>query len=91
MAAARAADTRAAERRAAEARQLVAMPALIGLKLDIAMDVAEDAGLTAVTVCRTPGDDIPLWWSNWRITGQDVPPGERVAAGRQICVSAARN
>ena len=66
------------------------MPALVGLKLSTAMDVAAEAGLTAVTVCRTPGGDTPLWWPNWRITGQDVPPGHRTTADKQICVSATK-
>jgi hypothetical protein len=99
VAAANAADAKAAAERAAEAeaaraeaarKQVVAMPVLVGLKLDEAMDVAAAAGLTAVTVCRTPDGDTPLWWPNWRITGQDVSPGTRTSADRQICVSATK-
>ena len=99
VAAANAADAEAAAKRAAEAeaaqaeaarKQVVAMPALVGLKLNIGMDVAAEAGLTAVTVCRTPDGDTPLWWPNWRITGQDVPAGTRISAGKQVCVSAAK-
>jgi hypothetical protein len=97
MAAAQAADARAAAERAARAeaehrarmrRQVVAMPALVGLRLDRATDVASKAGLTDVTVCRTPDGDTPLWWSHWYITGQDVPAGARIEVGRQICLSA---
>jgi len=64
LAAAQAADARAAAERAARSRtehqararrRVVAMPALLGLRLDRAMDVAAEAGLTGVTVCRTPG------------------------------------
>jgi hypothetical protein len=99
MAAAKAADARAAEERAAKSKaaqlaaarkQVVAMPALVGLKLDAGMDRAADAGLTAVAVCRTPDGDTPLWWSNWRITGQDVPAGTRINAGAQVCLSATK-
>ncbi|MFI7546028.1 PASTA domain-containing protein [Actinoplanes sp. NPDC049599] len=99
VAAAKDADARAAADRAAAARaaqvaaarkRVVAVPVLVGLKLDVAMDLAADAGLTAVDVCRTPDGDTPLWWSNWRITGQDVPPGTRVDADERVCVSAAK-
>jgi hypothetical protein len=95
VAAANAADARAAARRAAEAKaalrkQVVAVPRLVGHKLDEAMDLADDAGLTAVTVCRTPEGDTPLWWSNWRVTGQDVPAGTRVSADRPVCLTAAK-
>jgi hypothetical protein len=99
VAAAKAADAEAAAERAARARaaqvaaarrQVVAMPALVGLKLDVAMDVATDAGLTAVTVCRTPDGDTPLWWSNWLVTGQDVPAGSRIRVDRQVCVAATK-
>jgi len=99
VAAANLADAKAAAERAAEAKatlmeatrkRVVAMPALVGLKLNIAMDVAADAGLTAVTVCRTPDGDTPLWWSNWRVTGQDVAAGTRISDGTPICVSATK-
>jgi hypothetical protein len=99
LAAAQAADDRAAEERAAKAdaaiaeqarKRIVAMPALVGRKLDAAMDLAADAGLTAVTVCRTPDGDTPIWWSHWRVTGQAVPPGTRVGHDQQICLSAAK-
>jgi hypothetical protein len=97
VAAAQAADTRAAAERAARAEaeqlararpQAVVMPALVGLRLDRAMDVAANAGLTDVTVCRTPHGDTPLWWSNWHITGQGVPAGRRIDVDRQVCLSA---
>jgi hypothetical protein len=99
VAAANLADAEAAAERAAKAKaarveatrkRVVAMPALVGLKLNIAMDLAADAGLTAVTVCRTPDGDTPLWWSNWRVTGQDVAAGTRISGGTPICVSATK-
>jgi hypothetical protein len=95
VAAANAADAQAAARRAAEAKAalrkpVVAVPRLVGHRLDDAMDLAGDAGLTAVTVCRTPAGDTPLWWPNWRVTGQDVPAGTRVVADRPVCLAAAK-
>ena len=91
--AAKAADAKAAAARAARAKaagqeQIVTMPALAGLKLNVARDVAAEAGLTGITVCHTPDGDTPLWWSNWRVVAQDVPAGTRVGTGRFICLSA---
>ena len=91
--AAKDADAKAAAARAARAKtdgqeQIVTMPALAGLKLNVARDVAAKAGLTGITVCHTPDGDTPLWWSNWRVVAQDVPAGTRVGTDRFICLSA---
>jgi hypothetical protein len=66
------------------------MPELVGRKLNVAMDLATDAGLAGVTVCRTPDGDSPLWWSNWRVTAQDVPAGARIDAGQEVCLAAVK-
>jgi hypothetical protein len=66
------------------------MPELVGQKLNVAMDLATDAGLAGVTVCRTPDGDSPLWWSNWRVTAQDVPAGARIGAGQEVCLAAVK-
>lgn len=83
----------AAEKAAAQraANRMVRMPNLVGLKLTIALDVASNAGLTGVTVCRTPDGDIPLWWSNWRVLGQDITAGERIRASRTVCLDAMKD
>ncbi|GAA3956948.1 PASTA domain-containing protein [Actinoplanes auranticolor] len=95
--AAKAADARAAAARAAEAkaaeqqradREIVAMPALVGLGPAGALDAAERAGLTGVTVCGTPEHDIASRSSDWRVTAQDVAAGTRISADRRICLSA---
>jgi hypothetical protein len=93
LAAAQAADARAAGERADRAAaqdRVIAMPALVGRKLNVAMDLATDAGLAGVTVCRTPDGDSPLWWSNWRVTAQDVPAGARIDAGQEVCLAAVK-
>lgn len=66
----------------------VRMPNLVGLKLSLAMDISNNVGLTNITVCRTPGGDIPIIWSNWRVTGQDVDAGTRIKANKAICLDA---
>jgi hypothetical protein len=86
---AKAAAEKAAAQRAAD--RMVRMPDLVGLKLNIALDVATNVGLTGVTVCRTPGGDIPLWWSNWRVLDQDVTAGKRIRASRTVCLAAMKD
>ena len=39
---------------------------------------------------KTPDGDTPLWWSNWRVTDQDVAAGTRISGGTPICVSATK-
>ena len=93
LAAAQAADDRAAAERAARAAgttQPIAMPDLVGRKLNEAVSAAADAGLTGVTLCRTANGDTPLWWSNWRVTAQTVPTGTRIRPDREVCLTAAK-
>ena len=93
LAAAQAADDRAAAERAARATgttRPIAMPNLVGRKLNEAVSTAADAGLTGVTVCRTQDGDTPLWWSNWRVTAQTVPTGTRIRPDHAVCLTAAK-
>ena len=93
LAAAQAADDRAAAERAARATgttRPVAMPNLVGRKLNEAISTAADAGLTGVTVCRTQDGSTPLWWSNWRVTAQTVPTGTRIRPDHAVCLTAAK-
>ncbi|MEU8230101.1 PASTA domain-containing protein [Actinoplanes sp. NPDC048967] len=89
--AAKVADARAAAaRRAADrarAREEVAMPALVGLGVAGALDVAARAGLTDVSVCRPPAGEAPARRSEWRVTGQDVAAGTRISADRRVCLT----
>ncbi|MEU8608424.1 hypothetical protein AB0C29_10530, partial [Actinoplanes sp. NPDC048791] len=82
----RAAQARAADR--ARAREEIAMPALVGLGLAGALDVAARAGLTDVSVCHTPTGETPIRRSEWRVTGQDVAAGTRIDSGRRVCLTA---
>ncbi|MEU4427557.1 PASTA domain-containing protein [Actinoplanes sp. NPDC024001] len=89
----KAAEEKAAEEKAAKAaaNRRVAMPDLVGLKLNIAASAWQNRGLTNVTVCRTPGGDVPLWFSNWRVIGQSVPAGKKIKVGTEVCLDAMKD
>ncbi|WP_433723180.1 hypothetical protein ACQP2Y_46050 [Actinoplanes sp. CA-051413] len=85
-AAARAAEAKAADR--ARARDEIVMPALVGLGLAGALDVAARAGLTDVSVCHAPTREAPVRRSEWRVTGQNVAAGTRINSRRRVCLTA---
>ncbi|HEX8627603.1 MAG TPA: PASTA domain-containing protein [Catenuloplanes sp.] len=79
------ADAAQAAKRRKAAAKVVTMPNLYALKLDVAMRVAEKAGLVNAQVCSS--SDGMVWVSkNWKVLTQSVSAGTRIRGGTEVCL-----